>query len=237
MTATADLPVLLTPRAIDALRPFLDAQAADRLTELTRAFLEEHVQPLYAPSQEDFDAALLRALPRAERPRTELVMTLLQAIDPARGAEALQEAFDTTQDSLVREGWRLGDGLPSLEIAVRELGELIRHAFPPRRAPGAREAFESMLLRAVEMDLCILGPLAFLQDDLPGADTSRVRRGCELAAVDASILASRVGIAFDAELTGAERLALLHEVAGSWQDSDEDDAALRRTYEDRTRDR
>lgn len=237
MTATADLPVILTPRAIDALRPYLVADVADRLREMARHFIGGHVQPLYAPSSEDFDAALLRAVPRAGRPRTELVMTLLQAIDPARGAQALREEFDTTQTALTREGWRLGDGIESLNIAVHELGEIVRHSYPPPSTQDSREGFESLLVRAVELDLCILGPLAYLQGDLAGADASRVRRGCELAAINASIVASRVGVLSGLELTGAERSALLHELAGSWPDSDDDERALQRTYEDRTRDR
>ena len=237
VTATADLPAIFTPRAIDALRPFLVPGTADRLREMTRQFLGAHVQPLYAPSNEDFDAALLRAVPRAGRSRTELVMTLLQSIDPAHGAEALRRAFDLTQTALAREGWRLGDGLDSLNIAIGEMGELLQHPFPPSPPADVREAFEAVLVRAVELDLCVLGPLAFLQGDLPGADASRVRRGCELAAVNASIVASRVGVLSGAELTGAERSALLHDLAGTWPDSVDEERALQRTYEDRTRDR
>ncbi|MCE9638315.1 MAG: hypothetical protein K8T90_21650 [Planctomycetes bacterium] len=237
MAATADLPVIITPRAIDSLRPYLVADVADRLGEMTRQFIAGHVQPLYAPSREDFDATLLRAVPRAGRPRTDLVVTLLQAIDPTRGAQALRESFDTTQAALTREGWRLGDGLESLNVAVHELGELIRHPYPLTATAGAREVFESAMVRAVELDLCVLGPLVFLQGDLPGADPARVRRGCELAAINAAVLASRISVMSGTDVTGAERSTLLHDLAGSWSDSEEDERALQRTYEDRTRDR
>ncbi len=255
MTATLDPPLIITPRTLDALRPYLAADVADQLGELIRRFFAEHVAPLYARSESDFDTTLLRALPRSAQPRMEMVFAFLRAVDPAQCGSAFRDAFDLMQNSLGSEGWRLGDASDALRIALDQLVELVPRSPPPHGdvgpavppdlgaghlqevPPELREGLESVLFRATELDLCILGPLAYLQGDLPAADPSRVGRGCELAAVTASMVCSRYQVMSGPDLTSAERGELLHALAGSWPSSDDEERALERVYEDRTGDR
>ena len=60
----------------------------------------------------------------------------------------------------------------------------------------------------------------------------RVRRGHDLAAINASVVSPRVGAMSGKEPTGAERAALLHDVAGSCLDSGAYEPALPRSYGD-----
>jgi hypothetical protein len=252
VTATAELPPILTPRTFEALRPYLVSDVADELGAAVRDFFERFVAPLYAPGPLDFDAAVLRVLSDAAQPRTTLVLTFLRALDPAQGGDAFREAFELTRGSLDQEGWRLGDASEALQLALDQLLSIIPNAPPPPAVaippeltatelghipPEIREALDSVLLRAVEIDLCVLGALAYLQGDIQGADPTRVRRACEIAAVTTSMVCSRYSGLSSPELSAAERGALLHALAGSWPNSDDDERALERIYEDRTRDR